>query len=557
MTWSPIKALEAGQHREILERVSLPGKTSAESLALIGALAFLGRLESALEVWQVVQKRLNCAERARARFMLSLAATRVSKFKLAKRILKESLSDLGSKKYPDIWQGLGIYNYYLGDFTKAIRFARQARISALQRNDRYILAFATDLYGHALAQNGRRMAGIHWLKQARLISLDESQSDPISSEQLIYEAEAGLKPSTIVEDLQSMMSIESENSYTKANLTIELARQLSWRGKWTEARDALEAIAPVIFGFENRRQEALLQIRLAELSLLQSESFSTLHFLQSARRCLNRVADRVFERQVLELEKQVQQKLLKKQPPSAILERLVQLERELPKANRAIGEDPFADLMDLRERDPDRASEEFLRLGYLGLWAETKGFRADENVFWLSENGAWIAVSRDGVEMGTNPMTVSSQKLLKKLASGICSKEALIRDVWGYEYDPLRHDTLIYSGLNTLRRSLGSKASWLQTHDTGWSFQGLRQQQTQVLPLPTVDRSNTDTALELNWRQHKAVQLLPKLEKWTMSSYRKQFAVSTMTAWRDLDGLVKSGYVDRVGNGRLTAYLKT
>lgn len=563
---------EQGHHRDVVEKTTFPGRTREESLALIGSLAALGRLEEAVEVWNLRGASLHDDEKSRARFALAIAFTRVSKFKSARSWLRGSLRDSDCRELPDVYQGLAVYHYYLGNFEKAAMNARKALNLAIKLGDSYIHAFAIDLYGHALVQTGQRSAGLAKLAQAQELAKKKGGADPYSPARLAYEAEAGLRAHSIVKELEEQIAnLRTEDTYTKANLILELARQLTLRGRWTESRALLDQVSPIIYSFQNRRQEAVLQLRLAELAYRQGDYAQATHFLQAARRCLHKIADSVYEARVIGLEQKIERaqgrelshesqtraaQLVDLQSAS-INTRTYLRSRKQPSTAHP-GEDPLGDLLDKVARDPQEHAHLLLDAGYLGLWPEAHGLRAGESALVILDDLKWVAVSREGVQKSETELSTLSYKIVRLLSQGTIGKEQLITDVWGYEYDPLRHDPMIYTALASLRKSFGAVGFWVETQDEGWSLKNrganvkFMDRETQAIEAPPVAIIAAPTN-DLNWRQLKAMKKMS--EPWTVPLYKDLFNVSTMTAWRDLDLLAKAGYLTRIGRGRATVYL--
>jgi hypothetical protein len=574
-SWSVRAALEAGRHREVVERVVAPGRNGEEAMALISALSFLGRIEEAEELWGIAGKRLNGPERALARFSLALAAMRVSRFRFARRFLEGNQEDPETRESAESAQGMGLYFYYLGRFPRALRLARRARKRAAAAGNRYLLAFATDLVGHSLVQTGHRSAGIRLLSVASRTAGRAEGADPFTIERLIYEAEAGLRPDSILDELEREFSREAENSYSRSNLALELARQLTLRGHWHQARLLLDREAPAIYAFENRRQEATLQLRLAELCVRQGDGPGALHFLRAARRCLLRIADKIYELRILGLEHKVLRQLEKREPSVASLARFSELSAAYSHPmNRRIacrsrggvsaeelpGEDPLGDLLDSCAARPAAAAQQILSTAYLGLWPEAAGLAPGRRALVLFASGSWVAVNSSGVWRSRAALSAQSAALLRRLGQGVAGKEELVRELWKYDYHPLRHDPLIYAALAALRKALGEAANWLETRDNGWYFPCLvlEGHASPELPLarPAAQFVEFNPDPDLNWRQSRALATFPQDGVWTIARYREQFGLSTMTAWRDLDGLRKKRYLLRIGHGRATAYRK-
>lgn len=560
-------------------------------MSLIGSYSFLGRLEEAKQLWNSKQSTLSPEERSRARFAMAVAHTRISKFKFARTLLKESLDCETASKLPDVYQGIAVYHFYLGKFDKAALQAKKALRLALETGDNYMHAFSIDLYGHSLVQIGKRSAGLRKLAEAKALSNRKTTPDIFTTAKLLYEAESGHRPSTIVSELESAIAIAaSDDSYTRANLTLELARQLTLRGDWLKARLVLDGISNVIYGFENRRQESILQLRLAELAYRQGDFSGAQHFTQAARRWLNKISDRAYEVRVLGLEIKIDRKLSGRLPAVDALQRLQELANESPYSINARifaratnerftsvspGEDPLGDLLDhanqLSKTDTTQAAQHLLNEGYLGLWPEAMNLTPGASSLVVMENGSWVASRKDGVFYSKPPLSKQNFSLLKCLSNGLADKEQLTKIVWGYDYDPLRHDSMIYTALAALRKALGPIGHWVETRDDGWTLHdrgfavSFVNKSGENVAAKNVTNDMRDAAsdefdeAQLNWRQIKALNAgLSKKrtnEPWTVPDYKDVFHVSTMTAWRDLDGLAKTGYLKRIGKGRATVYL--
>jgi DNA-binding winged helix-turn-helix (wHTH) protein len=179
-----------------------------------------------------------------------------------------------------------------------------------------------------------------------------------------------------------------------------------------------------------------------------------------------------------------------------------------------------------------------------------------------SPEAAVVLVDEDGVAPlmeGTGTLTL---KLIKQLSGDFVDKQELIEKVWGYRYDPLRHDSLVYGALSSLRRLLGERGTWLENSEKGWRFlpgliwMDLRETAQEVRNEEAFANLVASPATdELSLRQQKAMAEIRRREQWVIRAYRSFFHVSTMTAFRDLDDLEKKGYLRRMGKGRATCYV--
>lgn len=575
--WTPRGAFEKGALQEIIERVPVPGRTSEESAFLIAAFAFAGKWSEAERLFALRGPHLESADRGRARFALAIQGVRRSRFTKATAWLRENASDPSTKDAPETAQGLAFYFFFLGRLDRAILWGRRALKRALARNDGYIRLLALDLLGHSVAQSrGWSAASALFADAADLARRrgDSALLEAIRISVLLYEAEAGLRPATIVRELEDRLSkLKVQDTYSRGNLILELSRQMTLRGRWAEARAFLDREAPSIYAFENRRQEAMLQLRLAEISFRQGDAAATMHFLRSARRCLNLIADRLFELRVLGLEWKTESVLHGREPSRELSEKIKSLSAARPNklnaqilgraglgADVSAPDDPLHTLLSLRKNDRPRLLQELARQNYLGLWPFEAGLKPGTEAIVVDEDGHVVTVSSRGVNRGEEPWPRQPLQILRRLSGGVAGKAELLRDIWGYDYDPLRHDSMIYAALAALRKWLGPEAAWLETAENGWRLrEGLefRDGQNRGASPERAPSSFTPAPLfgEFNHRQLKALKELGKRGFWDIRGYKKDFAVSTMTAWRDLQTLTAGGYLIRTGRGRATRYL--
>ena len=575
-------AFESGLYAEILARGE---PASPEDFAYrVSALAQVGRLEEAFQEWRTGGDALPVPLQITARFFMGIAATRVSRLKRARRLFIENVKarDEHGVASAYVEQGLGFYSFFIGRFQRAKHWARESLKVAIETRDGYMKFLATDLLGHSLVKTGRLAEGLELVRQASVLAAEhgnENYSSAFRTARLNYEAESGARPKTMVAELETMLgSLHVQDSYTRGNLVLELARQWTLRGRWAEARELLDNESSSIYAFGNRRQEMQLQMRLGEISFRQGDRFALTHFVRAARRCLDAVADRAFEIRLLGLEIKAQRALQGREPDQALTARLADLSREFsdqinhrmlyraglgddPQVSEA--EDPIHHLFLLSQKDPAAAAEKAIALGYLGLWPQFAGHRFGESFFTVLRDERSIMIGDPGgIEHHPKALSNQQAKLLQVLSRSTASKEKLVETVWGYEYDPARHDPMLYAALRHLRKLLGSRASWLETTDDGWR---LAPQVRWTLGIeasaetePASEDAATDLAPKLasrlNFRQIRALRELRRAGQWSVQDYRSFFGISTMTAFRDLDGLKELDCVLRTGKGRATRY---
>lgn len=558
-----------------------------EATALICSLAFLGQHAEAVDYWKVHYDKLNEVQRCRSRFALGVALTRVSKLKMGRKFFRNNLAAAKQLKtlYPYAYQGVGFYFYFIGRFGESQKWAKKASVSSLKFKDGFMRFLAVDLLGHCEVQLGRRGEGLRLMRQAAKLASAHGNPNFASSfdvASLIYEAEAGARPLTIENELRESLNILNvQDSYTRGNLLLELARQLTLRGRWDESKQLLGAAASSVYNFSNRRQELNLQMRLGELSFCQGEFFLTEHFIQAAKRCLNVVADKAFEVKLLGLE----QKFLKasgSKVPAQLITRLLELsehhgshinEQILFRQNLVTNpkiarqDDPLHHLFLKHLRAPEQAANEALELGYLGLWHRFKQLSPGKKYFVvLPDHHRFVLASPNGAYLSTNALSRQQLRILQCLRAGTSSKEELLESVWGYGYDPARHDPLMHSTIAKLRKVIDPGSNWIVTVENGWSldtsvvwlipdYAKAKSRVTQdSLPESVTHTGNFIPLPDLNFRQLVALEQLESKGMWSITQYKSHFNVSTMTAFRDLSGLLANHLLIKTGRARATRY---
>ncbi|MBY0385775.1 DeoR family transcriptional regulator [bacterium] len=154
------------------------------------------------------------------------------------------------------------------------------------------------------------------------------------------------------------------------------------------------------------------------------------------------------------------------------------------------------------------------------------------------------------------------------------SKEELVQKIWGYQYDPLRHDPLIYSSMNKVRRLLSPHGDWIQLTENGYQIQKnikviikntLKQKSIhqKVVEAPVLQSATNKIkvspkwhkhAKDLNFRQLQVLDYLKNQNSISVLELSNKLLISKPTATRDLSKLHKLGILSRVGHGRATRY---
>lgn len=561
-----------GRYQEVLAGLKASPETQYVPI-LIGALSFTGRAEEARSLFELRSKSLDLDQQVMARFFLILGLVRISSYREAREHIANNLratretSSLRSRFYA--YQGLAFYRYFCGRWESGLKAATTSFEAALEDGFSYGKILSADLRGHLLAQVSNVDEGIRYLKEAQSLALEAgntSVSEAAEISVLSYQAQYGIKPQSIISRLEKkLVSLEATDTYSKTALLLEMARQLTLRGRLPEVKPYLDQAAHLAYMFKNRRQEATLNLRLAYLRFVQGDYYQALSFTSAAERCLDLQVDRGLLLASLGLQLQIVTQL-------GIPEREEQLRHALKLMSQHHGSMSHSRMLRRTHSDfksvsltgrGDRIGEmrdagqvnDLITAGTLQLLYDIKGWRRDERAIAFDVTpGTHVVLDKGRIHTFTE-LTSLTRKTLLALLQGAATKKQLIEKVWGYAYDPLRHDPLVYNAITGLRRALGASGSWVETTDEGYRLPADVRTIIESVPLkPNTTKSSIAESSGLNSRQLSFLKKLKTGEFAHVKSYQKIFQVSEITACRDLAMLFQQGYLIRVGRARATRY---
>lgn len=582
-----IKALhKRGAYGEVLARTvdlavpELPGEAICE---VVGALAFLGRLQEAQLLCDSRAAALDRHHMIRCRFFLSIGLCRVSSYAEAQRLLLANLAERRENKDTVagfyIFQGLAFYRYFSGRLDAALRAGERAFACAFKCDYLYGRVLATDLIGHAAVRSGRITYGLKQLGEAARLSLtlgDGGISRALQVSMAVYEAQFGLNPHDTVGRLRDLAdAAKNDDIYSRSTALLELGAQHMLRGSLRRARLVLDEACQQIYGVRNRRYESQLNVRYAQLLFLEGEPLQALHFVRNAWNQLVPHVDRLLQLEVLRHEVKLLEalgmsdaardrlsalrELCRKVGDGVSARMLARRFREADGAMRdsfvSFGEDRLGDLLDAVARAPNACVDDILACGYYGLLRAVVDVPASGRMVYLGlKPGCMVTFDHGSIRFVDGGASPNIVKLCAVLAQGPQTKAALIGAVWGYDYHPARHDGLIYSTVANLRRLLGDLGSWLEFDGEFYQLAaGVHikvQTRTRREPVATPIKLSP----KLNHRQEQALEFLESHEFIDTKTYCHLHGVSDMTATRDLGGLTRKGFVVKVGSARLTRY---
>ncbi len=632
-------------HRLVKETFDSPsGLNPADVGSVILALAVTGRhteAESLLKKAEGAHSQISEEEKSAAYFYLAISWTRQSEYKRAKSLFlknwrqRKTLSPVGRFF---AYQGAAFYAYFLGDYQRALKNSHRALQLAVDASFTYGRAIATDLWAHSQIKSGFIQEGMHKLEEAMDLfsTLDNTSIGSACEGALfLYRAEYGYeKESTLLKLRQKISDVQIEDTYTQVNLTLELVRQLTLRAQWAEAESALTDVSRILYRHRNRRQEIIFHLRRAELEYQKGQSSQAWSSLRAAELCMHTEADRDFRRKFLGLSMKVFRSLQQPELADSCQAELLALDPEqssrinqnilsrygIAPSRLSRTDDIIGSYLDQVQRDPLAAfNHVVLTEGFFSLLYEIHEFRRGKAMMiYISQSKRVLLVQPNlGIHL-TAPLTDLHARVLLTLLQREHSKEELIQLVWGYDYETLRHDSLIYAAIGGLRKAFGLCSEWLQNTENGYvllpearkyvsDLQGLKEvalngmafagmtrplngtfssnlngtfrsngngaddspmpsllAKTHLGPNETAANSSqgksppapgwSKALRDLNARQIALFGYFEKEAYMNVHEYQNIFKVSEVTACRDLSALFKKGLLQRIGKARATRY---
>ncbi len=523
-------------------------------------------------------------------YFIGVALTREGSYRDALRLFQRSRRQLRKSDSPlssfFALQGIGFFKFFTGNYDSLIEVAEKAYRSSLKTSFRWGRLMALDLLAHGLVVNGRIHEGMavfdRALSKARL-NKALSLASGISVSIACYRSQYSINP---VETLQSLsqerQNLKDQSVVSQNAIGLEIFRQLIIQGDFQKARSFYDRLAPQIYRNKNPRHVSTLLLRYSYMLSLLGSDHEAHALLQSARLNLNEEIDVTHLQRITGLSGAIAARNgIKSDANGAtanisegswLNRRISHRQENLRFVSRNKHEDPLGDLLDLARSDRAVAIQKLAQAELWGLIPSALGWHPRSSILVLDVNGSRGVSFVDSVCRWTkrglegNPRKIIELFRLKPSLS----KSEMIEGVWGYSYDGARHDKLIHNTINLLNRQIGSPQDFVSWDNDQYRIKGQvvrRAELSQVTfvrsGLRAEEKRKTSEVVhlqdwrDLNWRQIRLIEEGHSAAGVTVRSYKKTFAVSHMTAFRDLSGLVETNYLVKVGQGRATCYVKS
>jgi DNA-binding winged helix-turn-helix (wHTH) protein len=567
--------------------------SSEDWVQQIGAHVFKGDLLEATSLYErhIEDKNNSITDFIEARFYLGIGLVRTSQYTKASRIFASNLNEF--KKISNknrywktaffAYQGVAFFRFFYGRYFSSLKFAEKAFQSAYRGNFLFGLAFSSELIGHSNCQIGEIHKGLKDFEKAIHYAKELGNNGLLHSFQIAqekYKALYGTKISKTLENLtDAINNLKPENTYSRAELYLELSRQLVLRGKTTEAKQLLESNAETIYKHQNRRQSATFNLRYAHILLLQGEDQAALMLLRSAQSNLVKNVDNCYLSQLQGLEKKILRVSQGIPEEGSTNKKSSYIDKRILNRNKTLSsKETFISNQDIIGDYIDAAKNNRLDLNIikknqlLGLLPLLLNQKESSTFILLGPSRGEIFIYAKGDALWV-PKGISSpmKKILVYLGSkDVTSKEDIIQTIWGYEYRPDRHDNLLHATIGKLRKLMGPFGELIEWSGNGYRFKtsltlletkASHREKLSLRPiysnsiLENEAKNDFESNLEeLNQRQLRLLSKLKNDSHINVTQYSKMFKVCKMTACRDLSFLHKNKLLNKHGRARATSY---
>lgn len=499
-----------GQFSTIVQKIKMGSRTRVDPFE-IGALCMLGRTEDAELLFK--QFKGSRKEKIFCQFWISISAIRVQQFKKTKKILRDFFSlrhqRLSREEQFYVWQLLGFYSFFKGKYTSSIRFAQKAWQKGFLTGKPFLQILALDLRGQANFQMGEVEQGITLLNRAQGIAkkIDDKGLAQTLRNSILLLTSQNIKIST-QQLISHIENINEEDTYSKTLLSLELIQRLIFEGQASQANLWLENIKNEVFSRKSQRHIELWKKRSHELAELRNGGGFEQTFVREPRIYQNKIESLIkFKFQSVELKKEfLDQKLLT----------------------------PFLPLFENQKQ-----------CLVIDLIPDSTLIFERGQIFF---------------EMGG--FSPQIRGLLLLLLQGPQSGEDIIHKLYGYQYDPIRHDSTVASLIFRLRKRISFSFNWLEVVSGKYRIhQNIKVRFFEQLhePINIISENQKRIVLgqksNLSYRQVWAVEKAQSFGWVKPIDLVKEFKVTPMTAFRDLKQLVEQDWLVVRGQGRASHYL--
>lgn len=549
----------------------------------IASLSFSGKHMEARNLYQQNVSKLDRASLLRSNFHLGLSYTRTSEYSQAEQIFIQNYrlwaetKPLGEEGFY-VFQGLSFYRFFFSKHKKSLEYAHRALASLQAKNEENPLPYAlvNDILAHNYFQMGSPAKGgkflkqaIHWAKRGDLSHFESE----FQSSEIIYQSEYSLSINESIQKLKKALATTPEtNDYTKSEIVLQLAKLLYLTGSYKASNEFLQRNFEIIFKNENKRKVAKLNTLLCMLMQEKGHYIEALSLLKVAKNNLDKTVDVNLLIPCLGLEVEILSKLGKDNTNelATLKQALALTDKSIPQniQARRFGlstepnvEDNLGRLMDrVRKKELESLDiaidKNLLHIAKSFFPSSIK----EKSIYFHPANKGILICTSDIIKFIPVKLSKTQLTLIQQLVRSPKTKEQIIQVVWGYSYDPLRHDHLVYSNIRRLRKILEPFSGFIISNEELYSIDKsveifLNQKTEDNSKLPPREQPLENEMLEgLNFRQIKTLDGV-FTEPFSAGEHATMFEINRMTSFRDLSQLVERGLLIKRGKGKGTKYL--
>lgn len=557
------KAFYRGHYDKIIQ---LRGKlTAAESIFLIGAYCFQGQPEEAEALIS-----LNKAPDPRAYFFLGIGWTRLSQYKKAREHFRKLSQN--KENQLDLFllsQGMSFLNYFICRYQHAEKWINRAKKYLKPQEHPFWKLIFLDLSSHIMVRRGRINLGINQARSALELARDINNKftqEAIEVSLAIYESTYGLNQKDSMVHLEKLMSKYKKGSnFYFFNLSLEYIRRLNLDGNFEKSEKHLRSIEKSIFSSSLRRQKALWSFRWSHLLFLQGRAEQSLNQIEGALEYLDSKQDLSLQLQLLGLKYKILS--LQRVEDENLVEEMKKIifycqdTQGLSYAyrygwtNKPVTEDPYAQFFHRWRRSGYKNYQSLksaMEQGWSSLLVDLVPTNRQHFIYLDFMPKQALLFSDKGISVLPGLTHLIRQSLLV-LSRGKTAKKDFVEVIWGYEYDSYRHDVLVYTVVSRLREFLKEHRDLLvmkdHTIELIQTHCRVYEHESEISVAPAALQHS-----HLNYRQIEILEFLAKNKYIDADGVSKILHTSRITAFRDLDGLVKLNKICRLGRGRATRY---
>jgi tetratricopeptide (TPR) repeat protein len=584
-------AISGYEHLAAKKTRSSKSQILAQISEIIGSYVFSGELDQAKLVFETYSPDLESAQTAGCVFFLLVGEVRNSAYAAADKLLAQLQTNASANLDSPLtqfysYQAEAFSCFYRSDYEQARNAAAKAATISYGIAFTFGELIARDMLGGSLEQIGEISLAIKEFGRA-LAAATSLGHGSFAAASLISLTCLKVKFGYVKNPLRllkaTLTHVKPEDTYSTSSLKLEIVRQYLLRGQIKDAEEVLQECSEMIYASQNLRQTFDLHLRWSFLMYCRGQYHQALTFIQVAERSLDKKTDQHSLAKLFGLRLKTMSMLNMPVPVNhnyhgdSTNSRIVNRHSQAFVPAKA-GEDKIADVIDVIAQGTKKSAlAAIVKSEAWYFLADVLDLKRQKSylILGVDKPGSLTVLHEGEVYHPRREIGGYQFKLLRLIAISPQTKQAIVESVWEYRYSPERHDGIVYSTVSALRRLLGEFGSWIEMDDDRYRLNSevtllMLQAQplepdtaraeipgAQIIPSGQMSTSfdNLPFKVELNFRQNNWVfNQSIRINPFGITDYRKFFSISTMTAFRDIHGLIELGYLKRTGYGRATRY---